>query len=144
MRVLSIAAVALTVAATTPGVAAQDVAPPEVDERIERICAEAEEQYVAMFGKPSAEEPLPVVTMYRNVFCPVELEIEAGTPVRWVNVERRTSHSVWFRALGQPESERLFPEEVVEMTIETPGDHVYLCGPHWETHTMIGRLVVKP
>ena len=143
MRITPIAMTALIALATT-GVAAQEVAPPVVDERIEGICAEAEEQYVAMFGHPSAEAPVTIVKMYRNVFCPVELEITAGTTVRWVNVERRTSHSVWFRALGEPESERLFPEEVVEMTIEAPGDHVYLCGPHWETHTMIGRLVVTP
>jgi plastocyanin len=143
MRAVPIAMVAL-IAFTAAGATAQDVAPPVVDERIEGICAEAEEQYVAMFGHPSAEEPVAIVKMYRNVFCPVELEVEAGATVRWVNVERRTSHSVWFRALGLAESERLFPEEVVELTIETPGDHVYLCGPHWETHNMIGRLVVRP
>ena len=136
-------AIALT-ALTAMSAAAQEVAPPVVDERIQGICAEAEEQYVALFGHPSAEAPLPIVKMYRNVFCPVELEVSAGTTVRWVNVERRTSHSVWFQALGLAESERLFPEEMVELTFEEPGDHVYLCGPHWETHTMIGRLVVTP
>ena len=143
MRTTPIAMTAL-VAFVALGAAAQDVAPPVVDERIEGICAEAEEQYAAIFGQPSAEEPVAIVKMYRNVFCPVELEIAAGTTVRWVNVERRTSHSVWFRALGLAESERLFPEDSVELTIETPGDHVYLCGPHWETHNMIGRLVVTP
>jgi plastocyanin len=143
MRITPIAMTAL-MALTALGAAAQEAAPPVVDERIEGICAEAEEQYVAMFGQPSAEAPVTIVKMYRNVFCPVELEVAAGTPVRWVNVERRTSHSVWFQALGLPESERLFPEEVVELTFDEPGDHVYLCGPHWETHTMIGRLVVQP
>ena len=143
MRVLPIAMPAL-IALLALGALAQEVAPPVVDERIEGICAEAEEEYVAMFGQPSAAAPVPIVKMYRNVFCPVELEITAGTTVRWVNVERRTSHSVWFRASGLPESERLFPEESVELTVESPGDHVYLCGPHWETHNMIGRLVVTP
>ena len=143
MRATPIAMTAL-VALMALGAVAQEVAPPVVDERIEGICAEAEEAYAAMFDQPSAEAPVTIVKMYRNVFCPVEFEIAAGTTVRWVNVERRTSHSVWFRAAGLPESERLFPEESVELTIETPGDHVYLCGPHWETHDMIGRLVVHP
>lgn len=144
MRALPIAAMATVVALAGPGATAQEVAPPAVDERVLAICAEAEEQYVAMVGEPSAAAPVPIVTMYKNVFCPVELEVAAGTTVRWLNVERRTSHSVWFQALGLPESERLFPEEWVELAVDAPGDHVYLCGPHWETHKMIGRLVVRP
>jgi len=25
-----------------------------------------------------------------------------------------------------------------------PGDYSYLCGPHWESHGMIGKVTVAP
>jgi plastocyanin len=69
--------------------------------------------------------------------------VKQGATVRWINVDRRTSHSVWFKEAGRGESERAFPEELVEMTIDLPpGEHPYLCGPHWEREGMVGRLRV--
>jgi plastocyanin len=106
------------------------------------ICAKAEARFQAIYGKKSTDQGLPVVLMYKHTFCPPDLEVEAGATVRWVNVDKRTSHSVWFKAAGKPESERLFPEETVEMSFPGAGEHDYLCGPHWESEGMRGRLKV--
>ncbi|KUJ73457.1 copper-binding protein [Ruegeria marisrubri] len=109
------------------------------------ICAEAEERYVELFGEPSSEaEGVEVVLMYKYNFCPAELTVKAGTTVRWVNVDKRTSHSVLLKDGSEPESDRIFPEETVEMTFLTPGQQDYLCGPHWETQNMIGMITVEP
>ena len=109
------------------------------------ICAEAEERYVELFGQPSSEaEGVEVVLMYKYNFCPAELTVKAGTTVRWVNVDKRTSHSVLLKDGSEPESDRIFPEETVEMTFLTPGQQDYLCGPHWETQNMIGMVTVEP
>jgi plastocyanin len=107
------------------------------------LCAEAEERYVSMFGAPSAEaDGVTVVKMYKYSFCPAAVSVPAGTTVRWVNVDKRTSHSVLSPAAGMPESDRAFPEESVEFTFLAPGDLEYLCGPHWETQKMIGMVTV--
>lgn len=105
------------------------------------ICAEAEERYTDLFGAPSAEaEGVTVVTMYKYNFCPKEITVPVGTTVRWVNVDKRTSHSV--KVGNEPESDRAFPEEVIEFTFLTEGEQDYLCGPHWETQKMIGMVTV--
>ena len=115
------------------------------DDDIAATCAEAEERYVELFGQPSsAVEDAEVVLMYKYLFCPVELMVKAGTPVRWVNVDKRTSHSVLLKDGSAPESDRLFPEESVDLTFLTPGPQDYLCGPHWETQNMIGMITVEP
>lgn len=105
------------------------------------LCAEAEERYVDLIGAPSADaEGVAVVKMYKYNFCPAELTVPVGTTVRWVNVDKRTSHSVIVP--NEPESDRAFPEEVIEFTFLTEGDQKYLCGPHWETQEMIGMVTV--
>ena len=115
------------------------------DEKAAALCAEAEERYVDLFGHPSAdEEGVTVVTMYKYRFCPAEVTVPAGTTVRWVNVDKRTSHSVLSPDAGMPESERAFPEESFEFTFLEPGAAKYLCGPHWESHDMIGMVTVEP
>ena len=113
-------------------------------EKAAKICAEAEERYRELFGKAPSEEPVTVVTMYKYHFCPVTVTVKPGTTIRWINIDKRTSHSTWFRDDGQPESERLFPEETVEQTFDIPGEFSYLCGPHWETDDMIGKVIVQP
>lgn len=114
-------------------------------EKIAAICAEADGRYAEAHGHPAAEEEgVTVVLMYKYTFCPVEVEVPVGAVVRWVNVDKRTSHSTWFREEGEAESERLFPEESAEMTFDMPGDFDYLCGPHWESHDMIGTVRVAP
>lgn len=110
-----------------------------------KLCAEAEDRYLTLFGQPtSAVEDAEVVLMYKYNFCPSELTVKAGTTVRWVNVDKRTSHSVLLKDGGKPESDRLFPEETVEITFLTQGPQEYLCGPHWETQNMIGMITVEP
>ncbi len=118
--------------------------PAWADEAAE-ICAEAEDRYVELLGQPtSTVEDAEVVLMYKYNFCPSELTVKAGTTVRWVNVDKRTSHSVLLKDGGKPESDRLFPEETAEITFVTPGPQEYLCGPHWETQNMIGMITVEP
>ena len=112
------------------------------DAQQDAICAEAEDRYVEIFGTPSSEtEGVRVVTMYEYSFCPREITVKVGETVRWVNVDKRTSHSVI--VAGEPESDRAFPEEYVEFTFMIPGDtQEYLCGPHWERRGMIGMVTV--
>ncbi|MDU8927186.1 copper-binding protein [Alisedimentitalea sp. MJ-SS2] len=112
------------------------------DDKTTAICAKAEERYVEMYGHPSSEEEgVTVVTMYKYNFCPREITVPVGTTVRWVNVDKRTSHSVIVK--GEPESDRAFPEEHIEFTFLTADDpQEYLCGPHWESHDMIGMVTV--
>ncbi|KIC38559.1 copper-binding protein [Ruegeria sp. ANG-R] len=137
MRPQSLLPAALLLFAATPALAA--------DEETAAICIEAEERYVELFGQPSASvDDAEVVLMYKYNFCPFELTIKAGTTVRWVNVDKRTSHSVLLKDGSEPESDRLFPEESVDMTFLTPGPQDYLCGPHWETQNMIGMITVEP
>ena len=92
-------------------------------------------------GAIAGETVLVLAKDYR--FEPAELTVKAGTTVRWVNVEKRTNHSVWFKDAGRDESERFFPEESVEQILDLPpGEHTYLCGPHWESHGMIGTVTL--
>lgn len=117
--------------------------PAAADERTEAGCAEARARYLEIAGRAASDEPFTVVLMYRSTFCLAEVTVERGGAVRWVNVENRTSHSIWFKDAGLAESERVFPGESIEMSIDLPvGEHTYLCGPHWERQNMIGRLRV--
>ena len=113
------------------------------EEERKRTCEKAEKRYQKLFGKPSADEDVIIVKMYKYTFCPGAVEVKQGATVRWVNVDRRTSHSTWFKEAGKPESDRLFSEEKVEMTFDLPpGIYPYLCGPHWKEEGMIGQVTV--
>lgn len=115
------------------------------EDKASELCAEAEQRYVDMFGHPSSEaEGVTVVTMYKYNFCPAQISVPVGTTVRWVNVDKRTSHSVLSPDAGMPESDRAFPEEWIEFTFLEAGAKEYLCGPHWETQKMIGMVSVEP
>lgn len=85
----------------------------------------------------SAEEH--VVEIRDNQFQPKELRIKVGDTVRWVNREKRTSHSVLFKGNPSLESERLFPEESWGKRFESKGSYPYTCGPHPE---MLGGIEV--
>lgn len=139
MRKLLLAA-AVALSALHAPVQAKSLSPEEEA----AICAEAEGRYKDIFGKAPSEEPVAIVTMYKYRFCPGSLTVKPGTTVRWVNVDKRTSHSFWFNAAGLPESDRLFPEDMGEMTFVVPGEYPYLCGPHWESHGMVGTVTVAP
>lgn len=69
------------------------------------------------------------VEMISNRFEPDELEITVGTTVRWVNVERRSNHDIYFPE-EEIESGRLFPEESWERTFDEVGTYEYYCQPH--------------
>jgi plastocyanin len=103
-------------------------------------CAEAETRFAADGGVREASKT--TVLMYKYRFCPPNLTIRVGTTVRWVNVDRRTSHSVWFQAAGQPESDRLFNKEFYDFAFSAAGRFPYLCGPHGEQEKMVGHVTV--
>lgn len=77
------------------------------------------------------------IEQYR--FTPAEVAVRAGDTVRWVNREKRTSHSVLFPEEGGRESERLFPDDRWSRRFDRPGRYPYTCGPHPE---MKGVVVV--
>ena len=132
-----LAAFALLAAAAAPAAAAGD-------SEVEKICAEAEARYQELYGDQPIEEGVVVVKMYKYTFCPKDLEVPVGTTLRWINVDKRTSHSVWFKEQGEAESERLFSDEFVEMTLGETGAFNYICGPHGEQEGMRGRVTVTP
>ncbi len=128
---------------SAPLLAASNPASAITDEEREKICTKAEERYQELFGKPSADEDVTIVKMYKYTFCPHDLMVKKGTKVRWVNVDKRTSHSVWFQEAGKEESERLFSEETVDMTFDMPaGAFPYICGPHHKQEGMTGTVTV--
>jgi len=79
------------------------------------------------------------VTIQDYKFRPSEVRIHAGDTVKWINREKRTSHSVLFPADNGLESERMFPQEFWQRTFDKPGTYEYTCGPHPE---MKGRIEV--
>ena len=110
----------------------------------EKICAQAWERYQDIAPELPPEDGVIVVLMYKYTFCPADLEVPEGAVLRWVNVDKRTSHSVWFKEDGGEESERLFPDEYVEMTLSKAGRFNYICGPHWEQENMRAAITVTP
>ena len=113
-------------------------------DEIAAICAEAEERYQELYSDMPIEPGTVVIKMYKYTFCPIDLTVSLGTKIRWINVDKRTSHSVWFKEAGQEESERLFPDEFVEMTMDEPGAFNYECGPHGEQQNMRAKVTVAP
>lgn len=81
------------------------------------------------------------VRMQGEQFVPAQLSVRAGTTVRWVNAEKRTSHSLIFPEEGTAETDRLFPGESWQRTFDRPGRYPYVCGPH---PSMQGVLIVTP
>jgi plastocyanin len=65
-------------------------------------------------------------------FVPKALRIKPGTTVKWINDEKRTSHSVLFPGEGGLESERMLPGDSWERKFDRPGTYPYTCGPHPE------------
>lgn len=72
-------------------------------------------------------------------YQPAEVRIKAGDTVRWVNNEKRTSHSILFPDENGLESTRIFPGEAWERKFVKPGRYPYTCGPHPE---MKGAVLV--
>lgn len=118
----------------------------EIEKTPERlaICETAEERYQELYPDAEETEGVVVVKLYKYTFCPLNLTVKKGTTVRWVNVDKRTSHSVWLKDAGLEESERFFPEEIWEHTFTEDGAYPYLCGPHWKDEDMRGFVKVTP
>jgi plastocyanin len=124
---------------------ALSAAPAAADEDAKAaLCAEAQQRYQELeIAKPKGDG-VAVVLAYKYNFCPGHLTVKKGTTVHFVNVDKRTSHSVWFKEAGQPESDRFFPEEGFSMPMLTEGEFPYLCGPHGTQEGMTGRITVTP
>jgi plastocyanin len=118
----------------------------EIEETSERqaICAKAEARYLEIFPDASEPDGTVVVKLHKYTFCPPNLTVKKGTTVKWVNVDKRTSHSVWLKDAGVDESERFFPDEIWQHTFTEDGDYPYLCGPHWKEEDMRGYVKVTP
>lgn len=109
------------------------------------VCTEAAERFRDQYGKAVSTEDPPVVLMFKHTFCPPDITVKQGGKIRFLNIDRRTSHSFWFKDAGQAESERYFSGEGTTMTMDLPpGTHTYLCGPHWEHQGMLGRVTIVP
>lgn len=80
------------------------------------------------------------VRIERYAYVPPTVTIKAGDTVRWVNAEKRTSHSVLFTGPGGMESDRMFEGEQWERRFDRPGRYPYTCGPHPE---MKGLVIVE-
>ena len=115
-----------------------------------RACALAALLAQAALAPASAQAPSPppasaaevaTVQVRDNRFEPAVLRVRAGATVRWVNAEKRTTHSVLFTGDGGFESERFFPGEHYERRFDQPGRYAYSCGPHPE---MQGVVEVAP
>ena len=73
-------------------------------------------------------------------YHPAELKIKVGTTVKWINNEKRVSHSILFAGPGGFESDRIFPGESWQRVFDKPGTYAYSCGPHPE---MKGKIEVE-
>jgi plastocyanin len=135
MRAPVLAAVAALVAS---GVAAEV----PVDDDTKAVCAEAEQRFIEQGGKKDPGVVTVLMYKYRN--CPPNVTVKAGATVRWINVDKRTSHSVWLKEAGQPESDRMFNFETYEFPFTTPGKYPYICGPHGVEEKMVGHVTVTP
>lgn len=88
----------------------------------------------------SARADTVVVEIQNYAYAPREVKVRVGDTVRWVNREKRTSHSIVFPAEGGKESERIFPDEAWQRTFTRAGAYPYFCGPHPE---MKGSVLVE-
>lgn len=79
------------------------------------------------------------ISIVNMKYVPEVLTVRPGDTVRWVNNEKRSNHSVYFKAEGLPDSERLFPGDSHQRTFDKAGSYPYECGPHPE---MTGRIEV--
>ena len=79
------------------------------------------------------------VGIEKYTYTPAEVTIRVGDTVKWINREKRTSHSIVFPQEGGRESERLFPDESWQREFTQPGRYPYTCGPHPE---MKGVVIV--
>lgn len=87
---------------------------------------------VAFAPPAAAANGVAEVKIENYKFDPPELKVKVGTTVKWVNNEKRASHSVIWLGPGGFESERMFPGEAYQRKFDKPGTYTYSCGPHPE------------
>lgn len=92
------------------------------------------------FALVSANAATVEVRIEQYTYVPASVTVRVGDTVRWMNTEKRTSHSILFTGPGGFESERLFGGEIFERRFDRPGRYAYTCGPHPE---MRGVVVVE-
>lgn len=95
---------------------------------------------LALFSISALAQHTLEVLIENYQYVPAEVSIKAGDTVRWVNREKRTSHSIVFPKEGGLESERMFPDESWQRRFDKAGRYEYHCGPHPE---MKGSIVVE-
>ena len=82
----------------------------------------------------------PVATVQVDIrnhqFVPAEVVIKVGGSVKWLNQEKRTSHSVLFQSENL-ESDRLMSGDSWEKSFNRTGEFPYVCGPHPEMKGLI-------
>ncbi|MCG8426679.1 MAG: plastocyanin/azurin family copper-binding protein [Chromatiales bacterium] len=83
-----------------------------------------------------------IIEIKKYKFIPDDITVKVGTTIRWVNLEKRQYHSVWFREAGDPVSDYFFPDESYERTFNEPGVFPYVCEPHEKDSNMIGVVRV--
>lgn len=71
-----------------------------------------------------------VVEIYKMQFTPSHITVTQGDTVKWVNVEKRQYHNVWFKQLDKEEPQYIFPDETYTKTFNDTGEFPYECGPH--------------
>lgn len=103
------------------------------------LCLKRAPLLLALFSFSALAGSVVEVQIEGYKYAPAEVSIKVGDSVRWVNREKRTSHSVVFPAEGGLESERMFPDESWQRRFEKPGRYDYHCGPHPE---MKGSVIV--
>lgn len=104
--------------------------------------APANAEQVGDAEKTATGSTVHEVKTFKYKFDPREITIKPGDTIRWVNIEKRQYHSVWFRQAGEDESEYFFPDEIFEKTFEKSGDFPYVCGPHEDSYDMKGIVHV--
>ena len=77
------------------------------------------------------------VGIEKYTYTPAEVTIRVGDTVKWINREKRTSHSILFPQEGGRESERLFPDESWQREFTRAGRYPYTCGPHPEMRGVV-------
>lgn len=81
---------------------------------------------------PAACQQTVEVVIQNYRYQPQVVRIKVGDTVKWLNREKRTSHSVVFPVEQGGESERFFPDESWQRRFDAAGRFAYHCGPHPE------------
>lgn len=96
---------------------------------LKRVLLDATLVFFMLVSSAQGQQTVEVMVK-NNRFLPQEIRIAAGDTVKWLNQERRTSHSVVLPDAQGGESERFFPAENWQHRFDQAGIYPYYCGPH--------------